>query len=185
MRITGGVHRSRILRTPKGTNTRPTADRVREAMFSILAARRELTESNVLDLYAGTGALGLEALSRGARRATFVECSQTALAALRANLTALELDSEVRVVSGLVEKSIPAVAAEAPFDFILADPPYALVRNGEATETLTEAIRAGLLAAGGIVVLEHGAQERAPTVTGLCPAEVRRYGDTLLSFYSS
>ena len=83
MRITGGIHRSRRLVAPGGSGTRPTADRVREALFSILSARSALSGAAVLDLYAGTGALGLEALSRGAREAVFVESERAALAALR------------------------------------------------------------------------------------------------------
>src|SRR5580658_5206185 len=145
MRITGGVHRSRLLHAPKGVSTRPTADRVREAMFSILASRRDLKGARVLDLYAGTGALGLEALSRGAARATFVECSRTALDSLRSNVASLGVAQETRIVPALVERSIGALVADGPFDVILADPPYALVRNGEAARTLGEVVGAGLL----------------------------------------
>jgi 16S rRNA (guanine966-N2)-methyltransferase len=184
MRITGGVHRSRLLHAPKGVSTRPTADRVREAMFSILASRRTLIDARVLDLYAGTGALGLEALSRGARHAVFVECSRTALGALQANVADLGALGSVRIVSGLVERSITSLSTDGPFDFILADPPYALVRNGEAIGALAEVVRAALLAEGGVVVLEHGKGDPLPRIEGLAAPDIRVYGDTLLAFYT-
>src|ERR1700680_1652370 len=98
MRITGGIHRSRSLRAPRGERTRPTSDRVREALFGILTARRSLAGLEILDLYAGTGALALEALSRGAGRATLVESSREALAAIRANVAALGVQDRVRVI---------------------------------------------------------------------------------------
>jgi 16S rRNA (guanine966-N2)-methyltransferase len=183
MRITGGVHRSRLLHAPKGVSTRPTSDRVREALFSILASRRPLSGANVLDLYAGTGALGLEALSRGAARVTFVECSRTALAALRANMETLGVEAEVHVISGLVERSNAALVAHVPFDLVLADPPYALVKNGEALTALGELVQRGILAAGGLVVLEQGKGEAAESVGGLGRVDARTYGDTLLAFY--
>src|SRR6202042_1567446 len=85
MRITGGVHRSRVLRAPQGTTTRPTSDRVREALFAILASAGAVEGARVLDLYAGSGALGLEALSRGASSATLVESERAAIAVVRAN----------------------------------------------------------------------------------------------------
>jgi 16S rRNA (guanine966-N2)-methyltransferase len=183
MRITGGVHRSRVLAAPKGVSTRPTADRVREALFSILASRRPTPGAKVLDLYAGTGALGLEALSRGASRATFVECSRAALTALRANVTALRVEGDVHIVTGVVERSIDVLAADGPFDLVLADPPYALVRSGEAIEVLGRVVERGLLTEGGILVLEQGKDEASELIGGLPRSHVRRYGDTLLAFY--
>jgi len=184
MRITGGVHRSRLLHAPKGVSTRPTADRVREALFSILASRRPLEGASVLDLYAGTGALGLEALSRGAARVTFVECSRTALAALRANVEALGVERNAHVMSGLVERSSAALVAEGPFDLVLADPPYALVKNGEALSALGELVHEGILTKGGLVVVEQGKGEATELVGGLARVDVRTYGDTLLAFYA-
>jgi 16S rRNA (guanine966-N2)-methyltransferase len=184
MRITGGVHRSRPLHAPKGVSTRPTADRVREAMFSILESRHAVVGAKVLDLLAGTGALGLEAISRGAERATFVECSRTALGALRANVELLRVEAQVRVVAGLVERSLGLLAADGAFDFVLVDPPYALVRGGEAPVAVGEIVESGALAAEGIVVLEHGKEDASPLIRGLSLSDVRRYGDTLLAFYT-
>jgi 16S rRNA (guanine966-N2)-methyltransferase len=185
MRIIGGVHRSRLLRSPKGVSTRPTSDRVREAMFSILDSHRTLEGARVLDLYAGTGALGLEALSRGARWVTFVECSRSALDALRANVSTLGVEQQVRIVPALAERSADTVVRDAPFDFILADPPYALVRNGEVAETLGELVRKSVLTSGTRVVLEHGKGDVSPSIDGLSLSEARRYGDTMLAFYAS
>jgi 16S rRNA (guanine966-N2)-methyltransferase len=184
MRIIGGVHRSRLLRSPKGVSTRPTSDRVREAMFSILDSHRTLEGARVLDLYAGTGALGLEALSRGARWVTFVECSRSALDALRANVIALGVEQQVRIVPMPAERSADTVVRDAPFDFILADPPYALVRNAEVAETLGELVRKGILTSGARVVLEHGKGDTSPPIEGLSLSEARRYGDTMLAFYA-
>jgi 16S rRNA (guanine966-N2)-methyltransferase len=185
MRITGGVHRSRPLRAPKGVNTRPTSDRVREALFAILQADRVLDGARVVDLYAGTGALGLEALSRGARHATFVECARSALEALRANVAALGLEREARIVPALVERSVEILSREGPFDLVLADPPYALVRTGELADTLGALVGRGFLAEDARVVVEHSRGDRSPSIEGLSVSDARRYGDTVLTLYTA
>src|SRR4051812_32358762 len=146
MRITGGVNRSRALRAPRGTATRPTSDRVREALFGILGARFELSGLRVLDLYAGSGALAFEALSRGAAHATLVESGRDALEAIRANVEALKVATLVRVVGQPVERAIRGLAEKSePFDLVLADPPYAEVPSGAAARALTSAVEAGIL----------------------------------------
>jgi 16S rRNA (guanine966-N2)-methyltransferase len=183
MRITGGAQRSRALRAPKGDLTRPTADRVREAMFSILSSQRSIEGMNVLDLYAGTGALALEALSRGAGAATFVESSRAALAVLRANVAALGFEGRSRVVPTPVERSLSALVTSAPFDLGLADPPYAAVKSGAALEALGAVVDKGLFAPDAIVVLEHGKGDESPGIPGLTLSSSRRYGDTVLAFY--
>jgi 16S rRNA (guanine966-N2)-methyltransferase len=185
MRITGGVHRSRPLRAPKGVSTRPTSDRVREALFAILESRQVLDGARVVDLYAGTGALGLEALSRGAKDVTFVECARSALAALRTNVTALGLDRQARIVAALVERSADILGREGPFDLVLADPPYALVRTGALAETLGALVGRGLLAVGARVVVEHSTGDASPPIEGLSVSDARRYGDTTLTLYAS
>jgi 16S rRNA (guanine966-N2)-methyltransferase len=185
MRITGGVHRSRPLRAPRGDSTRPTSDRVREALFSILSSRRTLEGAKVLDLYSGTGALGLEALSRGASSATLVENSRAALGAMRANAEALELDERVRIVTVAVERSGETLATDAPFDLVFADPPYALVRSGAVARAIGELIARHILSDDGLLVLEHGKNESSPTIQGLTLSGARRYGDTVLAFYGS
>jgi 16S rRNA (guanine(966)-N(2))-methyltransferase RsmD len=184
MRITGGVHRSRALRAPAGESTRPTSDRVREALFGILAARRTLERIRVLDLYAGTGALALEALSRGAAWATLVERSRPALAAIEENVAALRMEAQVRVVAGVVERSMSSIAKDAPFDLVFADPPYALVTRGEAVRTLVPLVDGGVMASDALLVLEHAKDDASPAIRGLSLADSRRYGDTVIAFYA-
>jgi 16S rRNA (guanine(966)-N(2))-methyltransferase RsmD len=193
MRITGGRLRSRALKAPKGSATRPTSDRVREALFSILGPRASV--GRVLDLYAGTGALGLEALSRGAGHVTFVERAKEALVALNANVDALGVRGQTRVLAMPVERALRALLAEDTrrFDVVFADPPYADVASGVASELLGLAVP--LLDEGGLLVLEHASRDvpasieptmpTGPTGTaGLVREDVRTYGDTALSFYT-
>jgi 16S rRNA (guanine966-N2)-methyltransferase len=183
MRITGGTLRSRALRAPRGEVTRPTSDRVREALFGILGSARLLDGARVLDLYAGTGALALEALSRGAARATLVESSRDALAAVRANVLALGVDDRARVVAADVRGAAGQLGRAGPFDLVLVDPPWALVDGGEAPRAVAEIVRAGALDPGALVVLEHAARSVPPEIEGLARGETRRYGDTALTFY--
>ena len=150
MRIIAGKWRGRKLEAPVGKSTRPTADRVREALFSMLTSRLGGFEGlRVADLYAGSGALGLEALSRGAAHATFVESDGQAVAAIRRNAEMLGASADVRLGSAL---SLPR---SQPFDLVLADPPYA---PGSGTAVVRSVIEAGWLAPGGWMSVEtsHG-----------------------------
>jgi 16S rRNA (guanine966-N2)-methyltransferase len=184
MRITGGRFRSRALRAPRGHATRPTSDRVREALFGILASAGVLEGARVLDLYSGTGALALEALSRGAAHATLVESSREALDALRANVASLGIGDHVRVVPSDVRAAVRRTArGAAPFDLVFADPPWALVDSGAAPRALAELVRGGALSPSATLVLEHAARSPPPDVEGLARCETRPYGDTALSFY--
>jgi 16S rRNA (guanine966-N2)-methyltransferase len=183
VRITGGIFRSRSLSAPKGERTRPTSDRVREALFDILTAHRSLDGARVLDLYAGTGALALEALSRGAAHATLVESARSALAAIDHNIDVLGLRACTRVVPVSVPRAVRAIAPGAPFDLVLADPPYAFVASGEAVRALSTLLQAGLVTEGSDIVLEHSSADAAPAILAMAPTETRRYGDTALSFY--
>lgn len=180
MRITGGEFRSRPLKAPKGSATRPTSDRVREALFSILASRASRAGS-VLDLYAGTGALGLEALSRGATSVVFVERSKEALAALGANVASLGVGARARVLASSVERAATRLSGER-FDLVFVDPPYADVASGAAVTLLREHV-VPLIADGGALVLEHSSRDESPTLNGLAREDARTYGDTTLSFY--
>ena len=190
MRITGGTHRSRALKAPRGSSTRPTSDRVREALFAILAAHAELGGVRVLDLYAGTGALALEALSRGAARATLVERGREALGAIRANVAALRVGGQVEIVAAPVERSASALRGGG-FGLVFVDPPYADVASGVALRAVEEVVAAGALAERATLVLEHAPdrkraehdEEIGPDIAGLVRRETRRYGDTCLSFY--
>ena len=153
MRIIAGEWRGRPLVTPAGQGTRPTADRIRETLFSMLVSRLGSFEGlRVADLYAGSGALGLEALSRGAAHATFVENDPRALAAIRANLLALKAGdrADVRPLSAA------NLAPSQPFDLVFADPPYG-ARSGSL---VVDAVRAAnWLAPGGWLAIETEAKE--------------------------
>jgi 16S rRNA (guanine966-N2)-methyltransferase len=179
MRVIAGRLGGRRLVAPRGMATRPTSDRVREALFSMLG---DVEGARVLDLYAGTGALGIEALSRGAARAVFVESARPALAALRENLTALGLEGCSRIVAQAAERAAPTLRApEGMFDLVFADPPYAALAAAAAVvSTLTTS---GALAPGARLVLEHAARDPAPALPGLEPRPSRTYGDTSVTIY--
>ena len=173
VRIIAGAARGRPLRVPGGEGTRPTADRVKEALFSSLQPR--LPGARVLDLYAGSGALGLEALSRGAASLTAVESHPAALASLRHNVDVVGLPG-VEVVASDVRRALRDDLPGAPFDLALLDPPYRT-----ATDELTEVLAAlaDQLAPGATVVVERPA--RAGEVVwppDLLTEGSRRYGDT-------
>jgi 16S rRNA (guanine(966)-N(2))-methyltransferase RsmD len=184
VRVIAGQFGGRKLVAPPGPATRPTADRVREALFSVLA---DIEGATVLDLFAGTGALGIEAISRGAVHATFVEKGRPALQTLRQNLHALGIDAATTVLPIAVERALKAPPwSSESFDIIFVDPPYAVVRDGRLEPTLAKAMDLGIapsLRPEGRVVLEHASSERAPDVSGLRVEETRVYGDTALSFY--
>ena len=135
------------------------------------------------DLYAGTGALGIEALSRGARRATLVESARPALLALRENVESLGLQDRVRVLAGDVGACAGRLASDGPFDLVLADPPWADVDSGEVATALASLAAAGALAPGATLVLEHASRSAAPDLPGFVREGTRRYGDTALTFY--
>lgn len=179
VRITGGAFRSRALIAPKGHATRPTSDRVREALFSILHAADDAPYGEgALDLYAGTGALGLEAVSRGAPRAVLVEQSPKALAALRANVAALAPE-RVTVHAGRVEQVLPRLSGR--FGVVFCDPPYADLREDRTWEVLS---RVGpLLEPEGTFVLERSPGDPPRDLPGLEIWLDRAYGDTALTLY--
>jgi 16S rRNA (guanine966-N2)-methyltransferase len=174
MRVIAGVLGGRRLVAPKGLDTRPTSDRVREALFSALG---HVASARVLDLYAGTGALGIEALSRGAAHATFVESGRPALAALRENLATLALGDRARVVALPAARALASMAKGEPFDLVFVDPPYA------ALAEVPPLLAACALAAGARVVIEHASRDAAPVVTGLTTRWSKAYGDTTVSLY--
>jgi 16S rRNA (guanine(966)-N(2))-methyltransferase RsmD len=187
MRITGGTFRSRPIGAPHGRSTRPTSDRVREALFGILTSAGAIESSRVLDLYAGTGALGLEALSRGAARATFVESAREALGVLRANIASLGVGGQSDVVAADLAsaRGRTAVVDRGPFDLVLADPPWAMVDTGDVTDLLASLASSGTFAEGATVVLEHSSRTPHPAIDGICHVQDRRYGDTTLAFYKT
>jgi 16S rRNA (guanine966-N2)-methyltransferase len=177
MRVIAGALGGRRLVAPKGRDTRPTADRVREALF---AALDSVEGARVLDLYAGSGALAIEALSRGAKHAVLVEQSVHALRALRENLAALELDDRCKVYRTSVERALHALRHER-FDLVLVDPPYAEIEA--AARIVERLVRAGVCATEARIVLEHAARSEAPRLTGAELTRTRRYGDSAISIY--
>ena len=176
VRVIAGIAKGRRLDAPPGSRTRPTADRVKEALFSMLAPR--LAGASVADLYAGSGALGIEALSRGAEHAVFVERDPRALAALRTNLARTGLADRATVVAADVEKVLREGPPHAPFTIVLIDPPYDVEPEalGRSLATL-----AASLADGATVTVELGRRSPAPSwPPELLAGDPRRYGDTLL-----
>ena len=178
MRIITGSARGARLKSPVGDGTRPTADRTREALFSMLGAR--VCDARVLDLFAGTGALALEALSRGAAHAVLVDRTTHAILTENARRTKLEARAEIR--RGDVYGQVAALGREGrSFDLVFADPPYARGDN----ERVLAALDAGaLLAADGLVILEQGADELPIERSGrLLLVRERRYGAARVCFY--
>lgn len=181
MRIIAGRHRGRRLVAPKGLVTRPTMDRAREAIFQILG---DLSGLHALDLYAGTGAMGLEALSRGATAVTFVETDGPALAALRRNVEAMGAAAAVKVVTVPVERAGQVLRRGAPYDLVLSDPPWPL---STASAPLVARLVRGLLAPGARVLLGHSADApvELPPGSGLELIDRRRWGGTGMSFFEA
>jgi 16S rRNA (guanine966-N2)-methyltransferase len=176
MRIVAGAARGRRLVAPPGDAVRPTADRVREALFSSLAPL--LPGAAVLDAFAGSGALGLEARSRGAARVTLVEQDRRALVALRHNVDAVGLGATTVVAGDVRRLAATGQIAGAPFDLALLDPPYALAEDALAV-LLADLVP--LLADGAIVIVERSAAGPAPRwPAALRPVSERRYGSTRL-----
>lgn len=179
MRVVGGTYGGRRLTAPPGRATRPTSDRVREALFSILETSATLCGARVLDLFAGSGALGLEALSRGAASAVFVDCSRAAVEAVRANLAALRLTAAVHRRDAAAALRDAAVRGDA-YDLVFLDPPYRPAAGLAAQ--LREALPA-VLAPGARVVAES--DRRAPLALGLTVSDERRYGNTLIRIHDT
>ncbi len=178
MRIIGGELKGRQLSVTKGRLIRPTSDRVREAIFDILGPAWIFPR--VLDLFAGTGSLGIEALSRGAEEVVFVEQGKGALLVLKENLKVLGLKSRSWVLPLAAKRGIAVLGERgAVFDLIFMDPPYGKDVVGK---TIEEIVRRGTLAATGVIVAEHASRDQILPSPGLELSQ-RRYGDTTVSFF--
>ena len=177
MRIVAGYLGGRRIVAPHGTTTRPTSDRVREALFSSLGS---IEDARVLDLYAGTGALSFEAISRGARSATCVERDRAALTALADNVATLDITALVKVVAMPLERALARLLSLGPFDLVFVDPPYADV--DQATDALATLASKGAFTEDATIVLEH-ASRVTPTIRGFDEPRRRIYGTTALSFF--
>ncbi len=180
MRIVGGEWRGRTLAAPKSQAIRPTSDRLRESLFNVLAHGYDdrAAGARVLDLFAGTGALGLEAMSRGAAYALFVDEGVEARGLIRQNIETLGLTGRTRLFRRDATKLGPA-GTVAPFDLVFADPPYG---RGLGEPALASAVVGGWLAPGALIVLEEGADAVIGPVAGLELLERREAGDTQLLF---
>jgi 16S rRNA (guanine966-N2)-methyltransferase len=182
MRLVGGSHRGRRLAAPPGETVRPTSDRAREALFNILshgelaAAGIPFADRAVLDAFAGTGAYGLEALSRGAAEALFIENGREALLTLRRNIAALGESARAQVIAGDATRPPRAPIASA---VAFLDPPY---RSGLAVPALAALAEAGWLAAGALAVVELGAREELVPPAGFALVDERVYGAARLVF---
>ena len=194
MRIIAGEKRSRKIEAPQGQDTRPTADRVKEALFSML--QRRLYDARVLDLYAGSGALSLEALSRGAKSAVFVDAGDAACKLIRENLKRTKMTEEGMVIRQNIEtldygdrarflnmedmRAISHLEGQgAQFDLIFLDPPYRM----NTTETCARLAKK-LLAEGGIIICEHDRKTPPDIPEGLQLYDRREYGITGISFFT-
>jgi 16S rRNA (guanine(966)-N(2))-methyltransferase RsmD len=184
MRIIAGRYRSRSLDAPAGLATRPTSDRLRETLFNVLAPRIE--GARFLDLYAGSGAVGLEAISRGGAHVDFVERAPAALAALHKNLDRLALTTGFRIhaagVGAMLRKMKPGTA----FDIVFLDPPYDATEEYAATLSLLGGMQASLLAPDALVIAEHRRKEKLEDRYGqLRRTRLLEQGDASLSFYAT
>jgi len=188
MRIIAGSYRSRPLKAPPGLSTRPTSDRLRETLFNVLAPR--IQGAAFLDLYAGSGAVGIEALSRRAAHVTFVERAPAALKVLRGNLERLEIGSDLSIHSGSVGAFLRSAVQARPkperYEVVFLDPPYDEEREYTATLGLLGGSAAALLAPGALVVAEHARKQALDDRYGsLKRTRQLKQGDAILSFYEA
>jgi 16S rRNA (guanine(966)-N(2))-methyltransferase RsmD len=186
MRIIAGIYRSRALEAPSGLATRPTSDRLRETLFNVLAPR--IVGAVFLDLYTGSGAVGIEALSRGATQVTFVERAPAALKVLRANLERLGLTAGFNINSGSVSSILrrPQTGTVGSFDVVFLDPPYDAADEYAAVLALLGRSSAGLLTGGAVVIAEHRRKQLLEVQYGrLERTRLLEQGDAALSFYAA
>jgi len=179
LRVISGNLRGKRLFSPKGQELRPTSDRVKEAIFDIL--QDQFQGQNVLDLFAGTGALGIEGLSRGASKAVFVEESPRSLSALRRNIEECRLKDRAEVLGRKVLPALKILEARGEaFGLIFLDPPY---DRGEARRVLEVLSRSSILTPETLVVAEHSLSEGIDSIPSLQRVDRRKYGRTLVSFF--
>lgn len=176
MRVTGGIGRGRRLKAPAGSRVRPTSDKVKQALFNILGER--VVDAVFLDLYAGAGGIGIEALSRGAGRVVFVDASRDSLKVVKQNLEQTGLGDRAETVFSRAESFLDKTSE--PCDIVFLDPPYAV----ELQPLLELIAKAGILTPDSIVIAEHFRKQSSPENAGaLSLYREARYGDTVLAFY--
>jgi 16S rRNA (guanine966-N2)-methyltransferase len=185
MRIVAGKYRSRILKSLKGNALRPTSDRLRETLFNVLGPN--VAGSRFLDVFAGTGAVGIEAISRGAIEVVFIENHAAAATLIRRNLDSLEIENGAQILLFDALRGLEKIAArhkptDAPFDFVFVDPPYA--EKEQYDRVLGFLGAASFLAEGSLVIAEHRRTHELPQRVGrLTQTRILRQGDAALSFF--
>ena len=177
MRIIAGANKGRTLKAPKWDGLRPTSDKLRETLFNILQARVE--GSRVLDVFAGTGAVALEALSRGAASATCVESDRRAAGLIAENAALCRESERCVIIRDVVERALVKPLPGGPFDIVVLDPPYDYAQLERAVQDA-----AAQRAEGGLVILEHASRVAPPTPAGLALTRTVKAGDSALTFYS-
>jgi 16S rRNA (guanine966-N2)-methyltransferase len=183
MRVIAGSFRSRSLQAPAGQATRPTSDRLRETLFNVLAPR--IKGARFLDLYAGSGAVGIEALSRGAAGVVFVERAAPALKVLRANLARLGLTQGLRIVPGTVAGFLRNSDEESGFDLVFLDPPYDAAKEYAGVLESLGGPASGILTNDALIIAEHRCKEKLENEYGtLRRTRLLEQGDAALSFYT-
>ncbi|MGD9250718.1 MAG: 16S rRNA (guanine(966)-N(2))-methyltransferase RsmD [Desulfobacterales bacterium] len=182
MRIIAGRYRGRRLKAPRGRRIRPTTDRLRETIFNIIGS--EIRGQKIVDIFAGTGAMGIEALSRGADHAVFIDNYAGALECVRANLAPLAISHQWNIIRWDAGENLSCLGAfQRRFDCAFIDPPY---NQGLAARTLTHLVACGAMTDGGLIILEHAHKERIdPDPAQLTLWDQRRYGKTLVTFLRS
>ncbi|KQS77290.1 16S rRNA (guanine(966)-N(2))-methyltransferase RsmD [Rhizobium sp. Leaf384] len=181
MRIVGGAFRGRALASPATAEIRPTSDRTRESLFNILshAYPEKLAETRILDLFAGTGAVGLEALSRGCRQALFVENSAEGRGLLRTNIETLGLTGRAKIYRRDAT-DLGTVGTVEPFQLVFADPPYG---KGLGERAMAAAAAGGWILPDALVILEERADVTPMPGPDFEPLDIRQFGDTRMHFY--
>jgi len=176
MRVTGGIGKGRRLTVPTGSGVRPTSDKVKQALFNILGDR--VLDASFLDLYAGAGGIGIEALSRGAGSVVFVDSSRGSLSVIKKNIEQAGFEDLAQVIPARAESYLKR--SSGPYDIVFLDPPYA-----EDLQPLLDRIaESGIVKISGIVVAEHFKKQPSPEKAGaLVLYREARYGDTVLAFY--
>ena len=181
MRVISGSLKGRRRVAPAGLATRPTADRIKESVFNILSG--EIAERQILDLFAGTGALGIEALSRGANTAVFIDQAKPAIDAIHRNIENLGLKDRTRIIRWDIRKNLNCLVPGCFFDLVFMDPPYGI---GAVTPTLKTLTACGALAPKARIVIEHSDRESLDAaINRLVLANQRRFGKTLVSFVNA
>jgi 16S rRNA (guanine966-N2)-methyltransferase len=181
MRVIAGRLKGRQLNAPTWEGVRPTSDKLRETLFNVIAPR--IAGARVLDAFAGTGAIGIEALSRGAAHVTFIDADRRATALVQQNLARCGVENGYAIIRAPIDRGVRSLTREAafvPFDIAVLDPPY----DRAVADVLSEAALESVLAPGGLVIVEHARRQPSPETAGLLArTRLLTSGDSALSFY--